>query len=88
MDIDDELADSEIWNYAKLHDLAILTKDPDFSNRIVAANLPPRIIHLQIGNMRLREFKQFIDTHWISIEEKLINHKLVIVVRDRIEVVE
>jgi len=34
-DIDDEAKDTEIWNYAKAQSLTIITKDSDFSNRIL-----------------------------------------------------
>lgn len=55
VDIDEEWSDSEIWNYAKKNNYTIVTKDADFSNRIMVSGPPPKIIHLRIGNMRLRD---------------------------------
>lgn len=36
--INDEWTDSEIWDYAKSENLTIVTKDADFSHRIVISN--------------------------------------------------
>lgn len=54
-DLDDAWPDSEIWQYARTHDLVIVTKDTDFSDWIMLANPPPRVVHLRIGNMRKHE---------------------------------
>ena len=40
-DIDDEWSDTQIWNHARKHNLAIVTKDADFSDRILLAGPPP-----------------------------------------------
>lgn len=59
-DINDEWTDSQIWEYGKLNDITIVTKDADFSHRIILAEPPPRIIHTRIGNMRLHELRSFL----------------------------
>lgn len=87
VDIDKRMKDSEIWSYAKSNDLTILTKDSDFSYRVMISDPPPRIIHFQIGNMRLHIFKRFIDEHWEAIKMESSQNKLVTVFRKRIEVV-
>jgi predicted nuclease of predicted toxin-antitoxin system len=48
--------DSEIWEFAKKHDLVIVSKDADFSDRIIASSPPPRIVHLRFGNLRRNDF--------------------------------
>lgn len=88
VDLNDEWSDSEIWNYAKLNDFTIVTKDADFSNRIIMSAPPPKIIHLRLGNMRLRNLMQFINLHWHLIATASKNHKLVNVFVDRIETIE
>ncbi|HRI02649.1 MAG TPA: DUF5615 family PIN-like protein [Pyrinomonadaceae bacterium] len=87
-DIDEEWSDSEIWDYARKNDCTIVTKDADFSNRIILSQPPPRIVHLRIGNMRLRDFIKFIEDNWKSIRAASANHKLVNVYLDRIESIE
>ncbi len=88
VDIDDEWSDTEIWNYARKNDCTIVTKDADFSHRIIVAHPPPKVIHLRIGNLRLREFSLFIERNWKFIKEASHQNKLVNVYIDRIETVE
>lgn len=83
-ELDDEWSDSQIWQYAKERGLTIITKDVDFSNRIITAKPPPKVIHLKMGNMKLAEFRQFMLTNWDEIERMSANHKLVDVYNGRI----
>ena len=87
VDIDDEWTDSEIWDYARKNDCTIVTKDADFSNRIIVSVPPPRIIHLRTGNMRLRDLIVFIEEHWEVVRRLSATHKLVSVYVDRVETV-
>lgn len=82
-DINDEWSDSQIWLYAKENKLTIVTKDIDFSNRIILSTPPPRVIHIKVGNMRLSDFRQFMMANWENIEQMSSNHKLVDVYPDR-----
>lgn len=84
-EIDEEWSDSEIWDYARKNAHTIVTKDADFSNRIIIAEPPPKVIHFRIGNMRLRQLIAFIDEKWPAIERASKTHKLVNVYLDRIE---
>ena len=79
--------DSELWTHAEQNDLAIVTKDADFSRRIVLGAPPPRVIHLRVGNMRRRDFAAWLGRIWPHIESTIATHKLVNVYRDRIEAV-
>ncbi|MGD9561414.1 MAG: DUF5615 family PIN-like protein [Pyrinomonadaceae bacterium] len=78
-------SDSWIWDYARSRDLTIVTKDSDFSYRILTAIPPPRVIHLKLGNVRLREFAEIMKTRWTSIAELSATHKLVNVLPNRLE---
>jgi len=84
-DIDDTWADDQIWQYAKENNLTIITKDSDFSNRILLKEPPPRVIHMRIGNLKMRDFFMLITQ--ICEEVKILNetYKLVNVFQDRIE---
>ena len=50
-DIDAKMKDSEIWQYAKDNNLTIITKDSDFSERIILNSPPPKVIHIKFGNL-------------------------------------
>jgi predicted nuclease of predicted toxin-antitoxin system len=87
IDIIDEWGDHQIWNYAKENLLTIVTKDSDFSNRMMATYLPPKVIHFRIGNMKLRQFISFIGLRWIKIQQLFDENKLVTVYADRMEAI-
>ena len=87
-DINDEWTDAQIWNYAVENNLTIITKDADFSNRIIFHKPPPRVIHIRFGNIKMREFFTVMTAIWKDVIELSENHKLVNVFRDRIEAIE
>lgn len=64
ININDEWSDSEIWNYAETNNLTIVTKDADFSHRIMVSDSPPKIIHIKIRNVKLREFESAVNKVW------------------------
>lgn len=83
-DLGDSWSDEKIWLYAKKHNLTIITKDADFSNRIMVSEPPPKVIHLKIGNMRLNQLYEFLSIHWPDILELSKKSKLVNVYQDRL----
>lgn len=86
-DLSDGWTDSQVWDYARQRDLTIITKDTDFSDRILLSAPPPRVIHIKIGNMRMRDFHQAIFRRWEAICELSRYNKLVQVFEDRIEAI-
>ena len=77
--------DSEVWNYARRESQAIVSKDTDFSNRIILNTPPPWVVHLRFGNMRRRAYHAHLAKVWPQVEALLKTHKLVIVYADRVE---
>ncbi len=88
LELGKRLTDSELWAHAKMNDLVIVSKDADFSQRIILAQPPPRVIHLRVGNMRRREFVAWLERIWPRLEIAVRDHKLVHAYLDRIEAVE
>jgi predicted nuclease of predicted toxin-antitoxin system len=86
-DVGENPTDTELWEYARQHDLVIVTKDADFSHRIIAQSPPPRVVHLRFGNLRRRDFHAFLARVWPRVEFLVQHHKLVSVFLDRIEAV-
>jgi len=87
-DIDDEWTDNQIWQYALINNLTIITKDADFSSRIIFHTPPPKVIHIRFGNMKMREFFSTLTSVWKDVIELNSNHKLVNIFRNRIEAIE
>ena len=81
------LDDAAVWSHALANELVIVSKDADFSERILLAQPPPWVVHLRIGNMRRRDFHAFLARVWPQVESLLPGHKLVNVFADRIEAV-
>jgi len=49
-DINLQMTDTEIWNYALENNFVILTKDVDFYNRFLVSEITPKVIFFQLGN--------------------------------------
>jgi predicted nuclease of predicted toxin-antitoxin system len=81
----DSPTDTQLWNYAKEHELIILSKDADFFNRMIISEPPPKIVQLKIGNMRKNDFHNFLSSIWPEVESALQKHKLVRVYRNHLE---
>ena len=86
-DLGESVSDTLIWQYAQSKGYVIVTKDADFSNRIMIVNPPPWVVHLRIGNLRKRDFHSFIKQTWPQIELLLPAYKLINVYADRIEAI-
>lgn len=78
-------SDSQIWDFAGKHHLAIVSKDTDFSGRMITSSPPPRVVHLRLGNLRRNEYHALLAQRWPQIESLLKTKKLVNVYIDRLE---
>lgn len=81
--LDERLSDSQIWEYARKNFLSIVTQDSDFSHRMIISEPPPKVIHIRLGNMRLKDFKNFVELNWPEILRLNQDHKLVNVYLDK-----
>ena len=87
-DLSSKWSDEEIWTYAKSNNLTIITKDIDFSHKIMLNLPPPKVIHIRFGNLEMKPFFVVINKLWSNILEINNGHKLVNVFIDRIEGIE
>ena len=87
VDLGKAVSDPSIWDYALKHELMIVTKVADFTDRVLLSAAGPRVIQFRIGNMRLREFHRFLDRIWDSLRKLSEQYRLVLVHEDRIECV-
>jgi len=87
-DINDSMSDEKIWCYAKKNSLTIITKDTDFSTKVLFTDPPPRVIHLRIGNVKMKKLYNLLNKNWNEIASISETHKLTNVYIDRIEGIE
>ena len=52
--------DSEIWEYALRHGLAIASKDGDFSARSFLYRAPPKVVWLAVGNCSTEDIERHL----------------------------
>ncbi|WP_339095361.1 DUF5615 family PIN-like protein [Deinococcus sp. VB343] len=86
-DWENGLKDWALWQYAIAHRLVIVTQDSDFSERMLAQEPPPWVVHIRTGNMRVQDFRALLDDIWPRVWELLERHKLVVVYRDHLDAV-
>ena len=77
--------DTQIWEHALENGFTIVSKDADFTQRLLVARRSPHVVHIRLGNMRLAEFRQFIEGRWARIAKLSAGFRLVDVYRNRIE---
>ncbi len=84
-DIKRGIEDADIWEYAKQNELVIITKDADFSNKVLSSSAPPKVIHIQVGNLPLKKLRDFLIRIWPDVEQEIAESKLINVYIDHIE---
>jgi predicted nuclease of predicted toxin-antitoxin system len=87
-DMDERMSDSVIWKYARENGLTIVTKDSDFSNRILSVSPPPRVIQVRFGNLKMQSFEIVVSKFWdVAVELSKVN-KVVFIYSDRVECIQ
>ena len=83
----DGLKDRVLWERATEGSLVIVTQDADFTERMLAQEPPPWVVHVRTGNMRVQDFRVLLEGVWPRIWAMLDTHKLIVMYRDRLEAV-
>lgn len=79
------LQDAAIRKIALTEARIIVTKDVDFPDQFFLKGPPPRIVHLQLGNIRNRDLTAFLENRWVAIQELLRQDSgMVVVSRDQL----
>jgi len=87
-DLGETWTDTQIWEYARACDMVIVSKDADFSDRMMVSSPPPRVVHDRFGNMRMRDFHGLITRLWPQVTALSMSNRLVRLYQDRIETIE
>jgi predicted nuclease of predicted toxin-antitoxin system len=61
--------DADIFEYAKIHGFAFLTKDKDFANLSFAWGAPPKVILLVVGNCSTVELVKMIRNNAVRFSD-------------------
>ena len=61
--------DADIWQYAKIHGFAFLTKDKGFANLSFAWGAPPKVILLVVGNCSTAELVKMIRNNAVRFSD-------------------
>jgi len=61
--------DDEVWEYARLSGLVIVTKDVDYNNLSVVRGSPPKVLWLLLGNSRTAQVEALLRARQAEIEE-------------------
>ena len=59
--------DLTIWQYAKAHGYAIVSKDSDFQQRSLLHGAPPKFIWLRIGNCTTKRIEDLLRSYSAAI---------------------
>lgn len=69
-------SDKQIWEFAKVQDYCILTKDWDYSFMSAAYGCPPKVIRLNCGNKTTTFISTILKNKIIIIQEFLMDEDL------------
>lgn len=78
VDIDPQMTDSKIWEYALKNHLVILSKDSDFYHKCILSMESPKIVYFQLGNMTLMGLHDYFTANWETIISHLSTGNLVL----------
>ena len=84
-DLDDEMLDSAIWSYAAENGYTVVSKDADFRDRLMLYGPPPKVIHIRLRNMKMKQLHQILNRVWPEIENLAVHNALIVVFADRVE---
>jgi predicted nuclease of predicted toxin-antitoxin system len=68
-----DATDTEIWDYAKQHGFAIISKDSDFQQKSVLYGHPPKLIWIRLGNCSVKDIASLLRYHSVSIHTFNLN---------------
>jgi predicted nuclease of predicted toxin-antitoxin system len=68
-----QASDIEVWQFAKLHDFVVVTKDDDFTALSSLHGRPPCLIKLSVGNCDNDQVAQILLSRRDQIEDQFVD---------------
>jgi len=75
----DRADDTAVWDYARTHELIIVTKDADFPERSLVAGAPPRVIWIRRGNCSTSAIEAMLRPHGDEVRRLVQGDELTLV---------
>jgi len=75
----DRATDQEVWEYAKINNFIIVTKDSDFNDLYTYYGFPPHIIWLRLGNSSVYKNATVLLEYADQIKMMILNNQTAIV---------
>lgn len=72
-----------IWEYAKVNELTIVTKDDDFRQRSFVHGAPPKVVWLQLGNCSTDEVSSALRANAAKLDAFDLNEAAALLVLTR-----
>jgi predicted nuclease of predicted toxin-antitoxin system len=76
-----DASDGEIWRYARVEGLVIVSKDEDFALRAQRSVPPPSVVWLRVGNVSTRALAEWFEPLLLGIVVGLAAGEALIEVR-------
>lgn len=67
----EDATDDMIFNFAKIHNYAVVTFDSDFVDLNVVRGIPPKIIWLKTGNLTTKSISELLQKNMATIHDFL-----------------
>jgi predicted nuclease of predicted toxin-antitoxin system len=69
-------ADLTLWEYARQHDLVIVTKDEDFHRLSVMHGPPPKVVWIRLGNCSTDDIVRLMLKRRADVESFLLDEEV------------
>jgi predicted nuclease of predicted toxin-antitoxin system len=87
-DLGADWSDTRIWKHADANGLTIVSRDADFSDRVLVTEKGPSVIHIRLGNLKIVELYRCPAAVWPDVCRASEACRLVRVFSNRIESVQ
>jgi len=65
--------DNDVWDYARINEFTIVSKDSDFHEKSLLKGYPPKVVWIRRGNCSIKEIEEILINHTSDIEKLIEN---------------
>jgi predicted nuclease of predicted toxin-antitoxin system len=67
--------DNDVWDYARINEFTIVSKDSDFHEKSLLKGYPPKVVWIRRGNCSIKEIEEILIKHTSDIEKLIKNNE-------------